>query len=374
MQNIFALIRVAHQQQTAAILPTLMLMSSIMVISGVAFLSVTSYEAKTVYDATASIQAKYNAEAAVRKALWRIEQAPQSLWSSVATFTDSGYTAIFDTTTFTVMGVGFYGGITDTVEASVAIDSLDTEAQLGHIILYKKHLSIGDGVILNHAPENGPRRIRGWWRKWRIRHRLFNHHVYPDMRAFFQRTTTIYSRDMLSSMTVNVDFLTAYDRHSIFDGPMSDGVHFIRGNVTLKNGTTLNGSIFATGSITMESGVTINAQQVPVNSPRYPAYFPALVAMRGSDTEQMEVSDLDDMDGMSTNIAGLIFSRRGVRFTGNTNITGLIIARSVKLDGNTTVTYDSKYRTRPPQLFIDTRFRPRVWRWIWRGWRKYLAG
>lgn len=371
MKFLFAMLRAVHRNQSGAILPILMMTSSIMIISGVAFLSVSSFEAKTVYDTASHIQAKYNAEGAVRKALWRIEQSPQAQWETVATFTDTAFNAVFDTTTMTVMGVGFHGGVTDTVEASVAIDSLDTEAQLGHIILYKKILTIGNSVTLNHATVNGPKRIRGWWRKWRMQHKLFDHHGHPGKRAYFQRRVTIISRILARSRWIKRDHLRRYNKNSVFDGPIADGVHRIKGNVTLRNGTTLEGSIFATGSITMEDNVTVNARQLPDDSDRYPAYFPALVAMRGSDTEQDEVDDTEDMNSAGATISGLIFSRRSVRFTGNSDITGLIIARSVYLEGSTTVTYDSKYATRPPGLLIDTHYRPRVWRWVWRAWRKY---
>jgi len=97
------MLRTVHRNQTGAVLPILMMTSSLMVISGVAFLGVSSYEAKMSYNGTVHLQAKYEAEKAVKKAIWRIENSPPSEWPTLATFDDTTSIAVFDTTTMTVM-------------------------------------------------------------------------------------------------------------------------------------------------------------------------------------------------------------------------------------------------------------------------------
>jgi predicted acyltransferase (DUF342 family) len=144
----------------------------------------------------------------------------------------------------------------------------------------------------------------------------------------------------------------------------------VKGNVELRNGTTLIGSLYATGTITMSGTVTINAMQLPDESPLYPGYFPALVALRGSAQEQEEEDDATDMDSktdVSNNITinGLIFSRRSVKFGSGVNVTGIIIARKVYLDGSCRVTFDGKYRLPPPpEMEIDEEYNPRVITWV----------
>lgn len=373
MKRLISLLRPARSNESGAIMPILMLMASLMVISGVAFLGVSSYQSKNVTDAAAHMQAKYNAESAVRKALFRIENAPTGELVSWATFSDSGYSAIFDSANGTVIGTGWHGDVTDTIRASVNLNALGTQDLLGHIVVYKRDFSVGPDVVLTYAAANAPLQIKGWWRKWRMRHKLFDHSAYPLMSKHFLKSYV----DKKGKTKYN-NLLTKYNNNQVFDGTLGEGIHFIKGNVELRNGTVLNGSIFATGSITFSGTVSITASQLGDQSPIYPGYFPAIVAMRNTDEEQEEEDDTTDMsDGVvrikkndwkkhkgkhdddednsdggnvsnHVTINGMVFSRRSISFGNGFVINGMLMARNVYLSGNCQVTFDGRYHIPPP--------------------------
>jgi len=362
MKRILAHLLSAGRNERGAVIPILLMSSSIMVITGVAFLSVTSRDAETTLIGKAHIVAQYAAEEAAYIALWRMEILSESSWdTAVSSINDSLRSASYDTTTGILTAVGYYGSIVaDTVEVTMSSDTTTALEQLGHIILYKKHLDLHDGANLIHGPDNGPLKMskgKHSKKKIKMRHSMFKSKFWTK------------GNKGKKGKGKGPDLVIKYKGNQTFDGPMADGIHWVNGDVELHDGVTLNGTIAAKGKISFSGNVTITAMQVPDHHSAYPAYFPAVAAMRGSNAEQDLEDDTEDVFfdlgeiTPNVNITGLVFSRRRIHFH-NTTVNGLIIAKDVDLGENTTVTYNSLYAFPPlPQLQVPAVVKPRVIKW-----------
>jgi hypothetical protein len=135
-----------------------------------------------------------------------------------------------------------------------------------------------------------------------------------------------------------------------FDGPLSDGIHFIYGKVKVKKNTVLDGSIVATGWIdfivpSAVGSAVISAQQVPTGSPYYPAYYPAIVSYGPSSPSSRVKKEVGH--NLTLTINGMVYSRGGCDLEA-CSINGPIVAKDINLAGSYTVTYDSNYALRPP--------------------------
>jgi hypothetical protein len=230
--------------------------------------------------------AQYAAEEAAYTSLWRMSILEEADWpTAVSSISDSTRSADYDSAAGLLTAVGYYGSIVaDTVEVTLGSEPVTALEQLGHIILYKKHLDLHANVNLIHGPDNGPWKTKGkkGKNKTKMRHSLFKS-------KFWTKGNKGKGKGK------GADLIIKYKGNQTFDGPMADGIHWVHGDVELHDGVTLNGTIAAKGKISFSGNVTINAQQVPSSYPEYPAYFPAVAAMRGSDTEQDAEDDSEDI-------------------------------------------------------------------------------
>jgi len=334
----------------------MMIVSSITLVTSLSFISATGRDTETMLITKAHAMAQSQAEKAAHMAMWRIENTDPATWSTSVGFSESNLSVSFDSFTNVVTAVGYYGSaMADTIKVTIKGDTITTAEQLDHIIVYKKDIVLHEDAQVIHGENHGPIKQMGWRKTIKMDHKLVK-----SKKWYFQ------GKKVKGSNTTYVNMLTIYNGDQVFTGEMADGLHFVKGAVEL-NAVTLNGMISTTETITFVGNVTINALQVPVGHDEYPAYFPAVAAIRHSNSEQ----DVEDWAvdifcyENSTNITinGLIFSRRKVRFQ-NATINGLIIAKDVDLGSGVVLTYDRKYAIPPlPQIDAPPVMKPRIVKW-----------
>ena len=360
-----------HRSETGAITPILMMMSGILFISGMAFLGVGVSQVSLMGGKTARISAKYNAEQAVRIAMWRMGITDIADWDTWANFSDSSRAAHYDTVNQVIVGVGQYQGVTDSVTADVKIDTITARKYLAHVILYKKSLTLGpDGTLTYPFDENAPYRMRGWGKSHKSKKMKYKHLLAKSGKFWKSRKSK-----KKSGKSKKMEYLYTYNGNQTFDAPMQDGIHAVKGNVHLHDGVVLNGTIAATGHISFSGRVEINALKLRIPGDykkshkksykkKYGAdpdsvYLPAVVALRGSDSEQDIDDDGEDMmldatahsETLDIRINGMMFSTRTIHLE-NLTLNGSIVGRIVNLGGNYNVTFDPKYIT-PPPPYVD---------------------
>lgn len=317
----------ACRDETGSVMPILMIMATLLLISGVAFLSVSAYQAKTVSGSTTHIQAKYYAEQAIRKAIWRIGQTDPDTWATWATFDDSTCSASFDTTSNTITAIGQFGGVSDTIRVQVALHPVPAE-QITHILAYEVSYTVhGTSGALTYPNGYGPHQIE----------------QVPILDTNYYRDNANYR----------------YTGDQTFSAPLAAGIHFIDGNATVKNGMTLTGALIATGTIKLQGQVTITAAQVPSNSPYYPAYYPAVASL---DTTEITA---DDVYGGNQNlqINGILYARGHIDLN-PAHINGVIIGKIVDLRGAFSVEYNSAYALPPPGMVLwPSTYNPSISQW-----------
>ena len=365
MKRFLSYITNACRSERGAITPILMMMSGILLISGVAFLGVGVSQVSLMGGKTSRIAAKYNAEQAVRIALWRMGMTDITDWDAWANFSDSSRTAHYDTATQTLTGIGQSQGVTDSVMVDVEVDTITARMYLAHVILYKKTLTLGPDGSLNYPfDENGPAKLRGWGKSHKSKKIKYKHLLAKSGKFWKSRKSK-----KKSGKSKKMEYLYTYNGNQTFDGPMEEGIHVVKGNAHMHDGAVLNGTIAATGHITFSGHVEINAIKLRIPSDykhkkshkdKYgaepdSAYLPAVVALRGSDVEQDTDDDSEDMmkdatahsETLDIRINGMMFSTRTIHLE-NLTLNGSIVARNVILDGNYNVTFDPTYITPTP--------------------------
>lgn len=329
MKRLFSHFSTACRGETGSVLPVLMLMSTLLMISGVAFLSIGSFQAKIVSNYGAGIKAKYNAEQAARISLWRIGHTAPDYWRTWASFGDSTYSASFDSVQNLLTVVGHSGGESDTVRAYVHLDPVPA-MQDNYVIAYQTSFTSSGGAgTLTYPSGYGPHQVQ----------------QVPVL-------DTNYYRD-------HANF--TYTEAQTFSAPLASGIHFINGNVTVKNGTTLTGALIATGTIKFQGQVTITATQTPSDSPFYPGFYPAVASL---DTAQADINTDITGGNQNLNITGMLYAR-GTIDLNPCNITGVMIAKVVKLAGSYSVAYDSRFGPPPPGLVLwPSTYKPSISAWM----------
>ena len=288
-----------------AVFPITLVFSLIVTIAGMSFLSLASGGSMLLRRPINETKALYLAEGAARKGIWKMRGKPINLWTSAATFSDStsdGLTsAAYDSTTDMLVCTG-------TVESSSKEVQVDVHADRAtdHIIAYKDALDFdGVSVVLTYGPGHGPKQ--------------FDVLPYPDMVYYQGKADSIYGGNQT------------------FQSEVLNGIHFVNGNVDVKNGTVVLGTIVATGRVRFFGGSIIIAQQVPTDPTRY---YPAVISFADSESDVIGGSP-----GLF--IFGLVYASGEVNLN-PVNFTGLIICPDVELQGNTTGTYGAQYGNDPP--------------------------
>lgn len=325
MKRLLSQLSTAYRGERGSVTPILMIMATIMLISGLAFLSVGASKTKTVDNAMNHIQAKYYAESAIHKTIWRIGRTDPDTWFTWATFGDSTSSASFDTTSNVITAIGRFGGSVDTIRAHVKLNPVPAE-QIMHVVAYEAAYTVyGSSGTMTYPTGYGPYKVD----------------QVPVLDTNFYRDNANYT----------------YTGNKTFNSPLPAGIHFVNGNVDVKNGTSLTGTLVATGTIKFQGQVTITATQVPSTSPSYPAYYPAVASL--------DTTAVTAVEGGNQNLTinGLLYARGKVDLNPAT-ITGVIISKVVELKGSYSVTYDSKYAPPPPGLVLwPSTYNPSISAW-----------
>ena len=380
MKRFIHKMRQASRNEKGAVTPILMMMSGILFVSGMAFLGVGMTQTSMIGSTSSEIQARYNAEQGARVAMWRMGRTDISDWPSWATFSDTMYAADYDDINTTITGIGHYQGVTDSVKVHVQVDTLYTAMYLANVILYKKHLHLDSTVVINVPfEENGPEQLKGWGANRVARKPKYKHAIFGKGK-FFKKSNK-------HGKSKKKDFVHVYNGNQTFEGVMEDGIHIVKGNAHLHDGTVLNGTIAATGHVSFSGHVEINAKLFPFPSDYKfkskkkskkwnkstkaydgaaqpdSAYLPAVIALRGSDIDQEDTDDSEDMlidtndPGAPTTdivINGMMYSTRRIHLE-NLTLNGSIVGKSVIIEGNSTITFDPTYiAPTPPYIEIIT--------------------
>ena len=228
------------RSETGAVTPIMMMMSGILFITGMALLGISASQVNMMGGKTARIQARYYAEQAARISLWRMTTIDAGDWDQWVTFSDSVKSATYDGSANTILGVGHYGGVTDSVVVGVEVDTLTARRYLAHVILYKKNLTLGpDGTLSYPFEENAPQQIRGWAHGRKSKKFRYKHLI--------GKSGKFFKKSKKHGKSKKKDFLHTYNGNQTFSGPMEDGIHIVKGNAHLHDGTVLNGTTYPPG-------------------------------------------------------------------------------------------------------------------------------
>ena len=293
------------KDERGLVLLVVVTLAVIILISGLAFLTLTRSGSAMLTGPMNKGKALHLAEGRMRKAMWRMNQRPLAQWPVAATFSDTTAegmaTAVYDSASNTLTCTGVVGSATKTISVEVNIE-YDLESTLNHIILYKNHYTeIGTPGVLIHDPGSGPLQVSDL----------------PSLdAAYYQGIADV-----------------VYAGNKTFNNASLTGIHYVAGNVIVKNKTAIKGTLVATGNITFQGRNTLTAQAVSGDSS---TYYPAVIA-------------LGSIGGGDQNlhINGMVFADGSVDLN-PCDVTGLIIAAGVTLRGSFLVTHDAKYGVPPP--------------------------
>lgn len=249
-----------------------------MTVLGTAFLTLAAFEGQHSARQEQRAAAFFLAEGGLNLALWRINHGPDLY----GTFSADGVSVVYDSITYNLSATGSSGPVFCQMDVTLFKDH-----PFNHIVAYCSELD-----------------TQNYYLAYRQGHGIAHFAELPeiDLGYYFAIADYYYSSDQT------------------FSGAMSNGIHFIDGGVTMKNGTTLNGTLIATEGIRFLGSVTINAQQMPDSS----LYYPAIIA---GDTAKTEI-DITGNPQLVVN--GIIFSTGTVIFRGR-HLTGPIVADKVTL-------------------------------------------
>ena len=293
------------KDERGLVLLVVVTLAAIILISGLAFLMLTGGGSAMLIGPMNKGKALHLAEGRMRKAIWRMNQRPLAQWPTVATFSDTTAdgvaSAVYDSAANTLTCTGVVGRATKTISVDVNIE-YELESTLNHIILYRTHFTpIGAPGILVHDPNSGPLQVN-----------------------------ELPSLDAAHYMGI-AD--AVYAGNKTFDNASLTGIHYVAGNVIVKNKTTLKGTLVATGNITFQGQNIIAAQAIPGDPLTYHPAVIALGSIGGGD--------------QNLRIKGMVFADGSVDLN-PCDVTGLIIAAGVTLRGSFSVIHDPKYGVPPP--------------------------
>lgn len=298
----------ALRSSAGFVLPIVLIIAFVLTTSGTAFLTMYTGGSKNLTARINEQKVLYCAEAGIRKAIWRMNRVPLGEWEQWATFSESNNAVTYIDSIMTLTSVGNVGDKTDTIRVEIVLDTGTSHTVAS---LPDGFTTVGGSGEL-YGPDPGE----------------FSALPIVDANYYLGLANSVYGQpDSLVTETFINETLT-------------DGIHFIYGDVDVKNNTVLNGTLVATGAISFSGANDISAQQVPADSSYYPAYYPAVIACGDS---------LSDIEGGTTNLVinGMIYSTTSIALN-PVNINGPIIAPTVELAGSFTVTYDTLYALSPP--------------------------
>lgn len=302
-------------EDRGAVFPVTIVFSLLVTISGMAFLSLASSGGMLLRRPINETKALYLAEGGAHKAVWKmIRQSPDG-WVSCATFSDTSACGVvdvgYDSTSNMLQCTGTVENANKTVSVNVSV-----RRPTDHVIAYTNSFTVhGAAGVLTYSPGHGPAQ--------------FDVLPYPDM-VYYQSIADV-----------------VYAGNQTFQSETLNGIHFVNGNVRVKNGTVVNGTIVATGTIRFYGGSLIVAQHVPGDSLMY---YPAVISFADSESDVMGGSP-----GLF--IFGLVYASGAVNLN-PCHVTGCIMAPDVELQGSYTVTHDLRYGGEVPGfIWPDGSFR-----------------
>ncbi|MDD5766765.1 MAG: pilus assembly PilX N-terminal domain-containing protein [Candidatus Marinimicrobia bacterium] len=300
MKRLFAKIK----SEDGSIMGMVFIFFIILTIVGTAFLTMASQESMLSAKQYHRTRAFYRAESGMNIALWRINHGADSY----GTFSTDSVAVEFDTTTHILSAVGNSGSTSQTLQVELFQDH-----PFNRIVSYRTDLDTSSYYLDN---------MRG--------HDIETYYEVPQVdMPYFSSIADYYHTGDIS-----------------FSGLMPAGIHYINGNVTMKNGTVLNGTLVVTGSIKFVGSVTINAQLIPDTT----IFYPALVT---GDTAH--TSEVDGNPNLIIN--GAVYSSGVVDFKGQ-EISGPIIANKVILRSGVKIDDHGvdKYYHYPPGFITEDHF------------------
>jgi len=285
-------------------------------ILGTTFLTLATYEGKHAIRREQRSRAFFRAEGGLNTGLWRLNHGSEA----DASFSNDEVSVTYDSVGLKLTAIG-KDGLT---QCQLEIGLFD-DHPFNHIVSYGSYLDTQVFHISNLKEKE-----------------LTHFEPLPevDLNYYFNRADFYYSGDQ------------------IFDGSMPDGIHYVDGYVTMKNGTTLNGTLVSTGGARFIGFVTIISQLMPDTN----LYYPALIC---ADTAQ---ADADITGTPQLVIKGLIYSSGTVIFKGQL-LTGPIVAERVVLKSGVNIDDlgQSIYYQYPPGFssLIEQDYYKRIIRGSW---------
>jgi len=293
------------KSEDGSILGMVMIFFLILTIIGTAFLSMAAQEGKLSTRSVQRTRALASAESGINIGLWRLNHGPDSQ----GTFSNSSMSVTYDSVAQILTSTGTSVSVSKTVSVELWRDH-----PFNHIVAYKTQLDTSN-YTLNHLEDHG------------IRH--FD--PLPGVDTAYYNSIADYHHVGDTS----------------FSAPLDNGIHYIDGDVTMKNNSSLIGTLFVTGGIKFVGTVSVQAQQMPDSS----LYYPAVV-----------VGDTAETDILGTPlliIKGAVFSTGYVNFKGDT-LTGPIVANKVVLKSGVVITdYGNKKYYKYPPGFLG----PNIYDW-----------
>ncbi|MCK4641466.1 MAG: pilus assembly PilX N-terminal domain-containing protein [Candidatus Marinimicrobia bacterium] len=283
------------KSEDGSILGMVLIFFLVLTIIGTAFLSMASQEGKLSIRSVQRTQALTSAESGINIGLWRLNHGPDSQ----GTFSTGSMSVTYDSVARILTSTGTSVSVSKTVSVELWQDH-----PFNHVVAYKTQLDTSNYTLNN---------LKG--------HGIRPFDPLPEVDFAYYDSIANYHHVGDTS----------------FSAPIDTGIHYIDGNVTMKNGSSLIGTLFVTGGIKFTGTVSIQAQQMPDSS----LYYPAVV-----------VGDTAETDILGTPlliIKGAVFSTGYVNFKGDT-LTGPIVANKVVLKSGVVITdYGSeKYYNYPP--------------------------
>ena len=294
------------KDESGLVLLVVVTLAVIILISGLAFLTLTGSGSAMLTGPMNEGKALHLAEGRMRKAIWRMNQRPLNQWSVAATFSDTTAdgvaTCAYDSATSMLTCTGVVGSASKAISVEINIEYAGGGGTLDHIILYKNFFTeLGAAGTLVHDADSGPLQV-------------------SDLPAI----------DLGYYMGI-AD--VTYTGDQSFQSTTLTGIHYVAGNVRIKNNTVINGAIVTTGNLRFQGQNTLNAHTVPGDSS---TYYPAVI-VKGN------------ISGGNQNlyINGAVYCDGTADFN-PCHITGMIVAAGVELQGSYTVTHDPIYSVPPP--------------------------
>ncbi len=256
-------------------------------IIGTSYLGLAALESRASLAQLQRAKAFLQAENALNLSLWRLNHGPDSL----GTFSSDSLAASYDSVNYILRAWGNSSHYTCSLQVQLFKDH-----PFNHIVTY--------GSVLDTS---------NYYLSYISGHAITQISELPSIYTILNYYYSI------------ADY--RYEGNQDFSGTMPDGIHYVNGCVTMKNGTTLNGTLVVTDGVKFVGHVEIHAQRDPNDTT---LYYPALVA---GDTAQTESEILGDPLLV---IRGAVYSTGAIIFKGK-EISGPIIAPKVVLKSGVTV-------------------------------------